>query len=206
MDNINYWNNFYQYTDNLCPSQFAAFIVNEYANMKNLIDFGCGSARDTIFFSQYYDKVIGIDSSSEAIKINNKKLKESKKISFLLNDLSNIKDLVKSINNELKDINSCIFYGRFFIYAIDENTENNFLNLFKLINNNIIALEFRTIKDKLLSKEFDNHNRRFVIPEDFKNKLKKLGVFVNYYVEGQGYAKYKNDDAYVARLIASANI
>ena len=80
----------------------------------------------------------------------------------------------------MKDINSCIFYGRFFIHAIDENTENNFLNLFKLINNNnIIALEFRTIKDKLLIKEFDNHNRRFVIPEDFKNKLKKLGVFVN---------------------------
>ena len=73
-------------------------------------------------------------------------------------------------------------------------------------NNNIIALEFRTIKDKLLIKEFDNHNRRFVIPEDFKNKLKKLGVFVNYYVEGQGYAKYKNDDAYVARLIASATV
>ena len=91
----------------------------------------------------------------------------------------------------MKDISSCIFYGRFFIHAIDKNTENNFLNLFKLINNNnnIIALEFRTIKDKLLIKEFDNHNRRFVIPEDFKNKLKKLAVFVNYYFEGQGYAK-----------------
>ena len=33
-----------------------------------------------------------------------------------------------------------------------------------------------------------------------KNKLKKLGVFVNYYIEGQRYAKYKNDDAYVARI------
>ena len=84
MDNINYWNNFYQYNDNLCPSQFAAFIVNEYPNMKSLIDFGCGSARDTIFFSQFYDKVIGIDSSSEAIKINNEKLKKTKKISFIV--------------------------------------------------------------------------------------------------------------------------
>jgi hypothetical protein len=39
-----------------------------------------------------------------------------------------------------------------------------------------------------------------------KNKLKNLGVFVNYYVEGQRYAKYKNDDAYVARLIASLTV
>ena len=42
--------------------------------------------------------------------------------------------------------------------------------------------------------------------EIIKNKLKKLVVFVNYYVEDQRYVKYKNDDAYVARLIASATV
>ena len=48
MDNINYWNNFYQNTDNLCPSQFVAFIVNEYPHMKNLIDFVCATARHNL--------------------------------------------------------------------------------------------------------------------------------------------------------------
>ena len=64
MDNINYWNNFYQYNDNLCPSQFAAFIVNEYANMKNLIDFGCGSARDTSLDNKKISDLLKIDCGS----------------------------------------------------------------------------------------------------------------------------------------------
>ena len=38
--------------------------------------------QDTILFSQFYDEVTGIDSSSEAIKLNNKKLKESKNYLF----------------------------------------------------------------------------------------------------------------------------
>ena len=44
----------------MLPSQFAVFVANEYPEKNNIIDFGCGSARDTMFLSKFYKKVISI--------------------------------------------------------------------------------------------------------------------------------------------------
>ena len=202
MFNINYWNNFYKNKINMLPTQFAVFVANEYPEKNNVIDFGCGSGRDTLFLAKFYKKVIGIDASGEIIA-RNKKLKNSNKnITFLLNDLSNENVLVDLLNNELGQIENCIFYARFFIHAVDEDTENKLLNLYKICkNNNLLALEFRTSKDENLKKQFGNHYRRFIDLNNLIDKVQNLKLRVKYLVEGQGYAKYKVDDAYVARLI-----
>lgn len=78
MFNTNYWNNFYKNKINMLPLLFAVFVANEYPEKTNVIDFGCGSARDTLFLAKFYKKVIGIDASSE-ITAKNKKLKNSNK-------------------------------------------------------------------------------------------------------------------------------
>ena len=202
MFNINYWNNFYKNKINMLPTQFAVFVANEYPEKNKVIDFGCGSGRDTLFLAKFYKKVIGIDASSEIIA-RNKKLKNSNKnITFLLNDLSNENVLVDLLNNELGQIENCIFYARFFIHAVDEDIENKLLNLYKICrSNNLLALEFRTSKDENLKKQFGNHYRRFIDLNNLIDKVQNLKLRVKYLVEGQGYAKYKVDDAYVARLI-----
>ena len=89
-----------------------------------------------MFLAKFYKKVIGIDASGEIIA-RNKKLKNSNKnITFLLNDLSNENVLVDLLNNELGQIENCIFYARFFIHAVDEDTENKLLNLYKICKSN----------------------------------------------------------------------
>ena len=202
MFNTNYWNNFYKNKINMLPTQFAVFVANEYPEKNKVIDFGCGSGRDTLFLAKFYKKVIGIDASSEIIA-RNKKLKNfNKNITFLLNDLSNENVLVDLLNNELGQIENCIFYARFFIHAVDEDIENKLLNLYKICrSNNLLALEFRTSKDENLKKQFGNHYRRFIDLNNLIDKVQNLKLRVKYLVEGQGYAKYKVDDAYVARLI-----
>ena len=202
MFDINYLNNFYKKEINLLPSQFAVFVASEYPEKNNIIDFGCGSARDTLFLSKFYKKVIGIDASTQIIA-KNKKLERTKKNTvFLLNDVSNENVLIDSLNNELSEIKDCIFYARFFLHAIDEDTENKLLNLYKICkNNNLLALEFRTLKDKNLKKQFGNHFRRFIDLNHLIEKVENLKLKVEYLVEGQGYAKYKVDDAFVARMI-----
>ena len=202
MFNINYWNNFYKNKINMLPTQFAVFVANEYPEKNNVIDFGCGSGRDTLFLAKFYKKVIGIDASSEIIARNKKLKNYNKNITFLLNDLSDENVLVDLLNNELGQIKNCIFYARFFIHAIDEDTENKLLNLYKICkSNNLLALEFRTSKDENLKKQFGNHYRRFIDLNNLIDKVQNLKLRVKYLVEGQGYAKYKVDDAYVARLI-----
>lgn len=186
----------------MLPSQFAVFVANEYPEKNNIIDFGCGSARDTMFLSKFYKKVIGIDSSTEIITKNKKLENTRKNTTFLLNDLSNENILINKLNYELGEIKDCIFYARFFIHAIDEFTENKLFNLYKVCkNNNLLALEFRTSKDQSLKKHFGNHYRRFIDLKNLIDKVENLKLNIEYLVEGQGYAKYKVDDAYVARMI-----
>ena len=112
-----------------------------------------------MFFSKFYKKVIGIDASTQIIAKNKKFESTKKNTVFLLNDLSNENILIDSLNNELSEIKDCIFYARFFLHAINEDTENKLLNLYKVCkNNNLLALEFRT-RDKKLKNNLKSFQR-----------------------------------------------
>ena len=52
-----------------------------------------------------------------------------------------------------------------------------------------------------LKKETSDHYRRYIVPTDLINKALKIGFDLSYLVEGFGFAKYRSDDAYVARVI-----
>ena len=183
----------------------------EISDFANIIKYNkkiySGNSNDALevmkMISKIYKNVIGIDSSNKVIEKNILKKKE-KHLNFINDDLSNPQKLEKFINEKLSQSDLNIFYGRFFLHAVDENIENIFLNLFKNLNykNNLLALEFRTSKDEFLEKEFNNHYRRYIDIKNFKKKLKNFDIKIKYFTEGQGYAKFKSDDAYVARVIA----
>ena len=200
--NQDYWNEFYKNLEIelTIPSQFAAFIAIEYlGKIDAIIDMGCGNGRDSIFFSSLGFEVVGVDSSGEAIEYIKKKI--PKKI-FLTSDISDRK-LAILLKNSLKSINSRLIYSRFFLHAISDNQELDFWNLANIFcqKKDIVALEFRTIKDKELEKVTTKHYRRFVDPVQLEKRAANAGFVCVYKVEGVGYAKYKTDDAYVARMI-----
>jgi hypothetical protein len=62
-------------------------------------------------------------------------------------------------------------------------------------------LEYRTFRDASGRKETDDHYRRFVTAAQTDIALAQFGFALAYSVEGFGLAKYKHDDAYVARAI-----
>jgi len=99
-----------------------------------------------------------------------------------------------------------VIYARFFIHAITEEDENF---LFALVKNvgpqlkTLFAAEFRTHRDATMPKETAIHYRRFIDPHEFLVRSINLGLNVEYYVEGFGLAKYKSDDAHVARYLLS---
>jgi hypothetical protein len=67
----------------------------------------------------------------------------------------------------------------------------------------VICLEFRTNRDEHQEKVTASHYRRFVRPVEFIRTLQKLDLQVDYFCEGFGMAKYKADDAHVARFVVS---
>ena len=200
-DRLNYWEE--EYSKNaipLYPSQFAAFVASElFDSETHIIDVGCGNGRDSIFFAHLGKQVIGIDGSSVVVETNNKLFeKQSQSLHFIEKDLNDA-----AVSDYKLPANSTI-YSRFFVHAIDQNAENNFLRMASnsLKSGQRLFLEFRTEKDANLVKVAKEHYRRYVNTEAFIENLEAHGFKVDYTVQGFGYAKYKTEDAHVCRIIA----
>jgi tellurite methyltransferase len=205
---IEYWNNFYNPTNkfddlNQIPSQFAAFVLNEYISKRNCIDIGCGGGRDTFFFAMYGRNAIGVDASLSAIKQNNIKAIGVKNISFQKVDFASQSEITEFSNNLGSSFDNTLIYSRFFLHAIEENVEDNFISfcISKIKLGSIVCLEYRTVEDSEREKFTSQHYRRFVSPVNIKNKFLNLGAKLIYETSGVGMAKYKNDDAHVCRMI-----
>ena len=211
--NSNYWDDYYENaaTVGAIPSQFAAFAASEFFRGSPVIDIGCGNGRDAIFFSSIGHKVIGIDASSSAVELcSNAASKFHIDASFRVFDISEdetiINNLVDSLIRELPS--KVNIYSRFFIHAINEEAEDKFFYLINRLKSFIdvkVFVEFRTIRDMSLPKETSTHYRRFVEPEKIIAKIIQSDMNLAYHIEGFGYAKYKSDDAYVARMVFTSD-
>lgn len=200
-DKIDYWNTYYTIKNpsEKVPSQFAVFVLNELSNKKIFFDIGCGDARDSLLFSQYNKEVIGIDGSETVITKNN--LASSKNLKFKKLNFSNKEEITNFC--KMNKVFDPVIYARFFLHALNEQEENNFLyfcnSLIKTKGH--VCLEYRTKNDANRNKETDDHFRRFINPEMLKNKMLDMDYKLIYHIEGIGLAKHKTDDAYVARDI-----
>ena len=69
MDDKKYWTDYY--SKNLNPtmqSSFAEFILPKLTENKQLLELGCGNARDSLYFSKNGIKVIAVDQVREEIE------------------------------------------------------------------------------------------------------------------------------------------
>lgn len=203
---LDYWDKYYKQKEwkTTIPSQFATFCIQDFGNPDETIifDLGCGDGRDSSFFNSYGFHTIGIDGSIEAI--NNCKMKHNKDfLEFLCFGIEE-EELYKEILKKIDFVNKkVVFYSRFFLHAINEEQQNILLSNLKKIKpkNSICFFEFRTNRDEFQEKSTETHYRRYISPTKFTTDIIKIGFDILYFTEGFGYAKYKNDDAHVARFI-----
>jgi SAM-dependent methyltransferase len=198
-----YWNGFYKQTDRslLIPSQFATFVASEFVDIVDtIVDLGCGNGRDAFFLSELGFKVIGVDASKEAIEYCSKRSGQNS--FFLCSDILDI-NLLQNLRDFLINTNRLLVYSRFFLHAISEDEELSFWNLVRDLCglNDFLAVEFRTDRDASLNKVTGKHFRRFIKPPALLERANKFGFVCEYLVEGFGFAKYKTDDAHVARFL-----
>jgi len=206
----NYWDEFYA-TKTLgvedIPSQFATFVMTEFSTRNNFIDIGCGNGRDSFFFAKHANNVIGADASTSALDFCNQKVDHNaiRNITFQPLDLAEQSSCSCFISELPKDLKNTVLYARFLLHAIDEQAESNFLNLCRdaAEQGAAIAIEFRTHRDAQQTKETSAHYRRFINPLEFMDRARSFNLNLTYFTEGFGLAKYKNDDAHVARFVFS---
>lgn len=203
-----HWNSYYSSKEvpNL-PSQFAVFMLGEF-QPKAVVDIGCGSGRDAFFFANQGIPTIGIDGSAAAVELCQSKVLSDSSLVFAQADVGGDR-LTSIVLQQLEDWSNpfpIMLYARFFIHAINEDEESNLLRHARNIldrTGGVFAAEFRTTRDRSMEKVTPDHYRRFVSPPDFSAVARQSGFKCLYFVEGHGLAKYKDDDAYVARFILS---
>jgi SAM-dependent methyltransferase len=200
-----YWNQFYGARASTLgvPSQFALFVLGETDDGCAIVDVGCGTGRDALYFSTRGRKVVGVDASVAGIEhcsgLAAHNGLDAKFIAAPI-DSGTLADDVKAVLPP--GIPTCV-YARFFVHAINDEEEQAFLALASSLcrDGDLLAVEFRTLRDAQLAKETGAHYRRYVNPLTFIHRAISHGFSSDYFVEGFGYAKYKNDDAHVARCV-----
>lgn len=202
-----YWNDFYRAkaASFAAPSQFALFVLGETPQNSRMLDFGCGTGRDAIYFASQGRVVLGVDGAEAAVEhCRNLAGRNGLRAKFLSSRID-APNLASRIREELGGApeGPVTLYARFFVHAINEEEEEAFLSLAAELcgEGDLLAAEFRTIRDAQQAKVTAEHYRRFVDPLRFMANASAKGFVSEYFVEGFGYAKYKDDDAHVARCL-----
>jgi SAM-dependent methyltransferase len=202
-DRTGYWDRYYAGQATVqrpLPSQFATFVAGELGEPHRVIEFGCGGGRDSIFFASYGHDVTGVDASEQAItSCRALAAKLGEPATFLAARIEDA-DLARQLEGPPGPL---ALYARFFVHAITDDEERCFLDLAAELTSpgDRLAVEYRTVRDASGAKVTDRHYRRFLAPSTFEARTLARGFDVAYAVEGFGFAKYKQDDAYVAREI-----
>lgn len=196
-----YWNDYYAArasTARPLPSQFATFVAGELTGPSRVIELGCGNGRDSIFFSAYGHQVTGVDGSAAAVEA-------CTALSGALGEdatfmVSRVDDPELPDRLGMSEV-PVVVYARFFVHAITDEEEQEFLRLAAALTKpgDMLAVEYRTVRDQSGAKVTDAHYRRFVAPATFQARALASGFQVTYATEGFGFAKFRQDDAYVAR-------
>lgn len=201
-----YWDEYYKGGYALHDkSKFAEFVSDFIKNEKTLLDCGCGNGRDSIFFASNGLHVSGVDASVESINM----LKAS---SDGMNNIEAICGDFVADTKVWKRKYDCV-YSRFSLHAISKAQQQIFLkNTYNsLPYGGRLFIEVRSINDDLYGKGekigedeffFDGHYRRFLRLEQLADNIERLGFAIEYCAERKEFAKYKDQNPPIIRVVA----
>jgi SAM-dependent methyltransferase len=201
---VHYWDEYYKKdAAPSFPSPFAEYVANKLSTKQNILEIGCGNGRDAQFFSSEGHHVTGLDRSGEAIELC-KNLYSSGPIEFFYGTITEI----AKTNKKKFDL----IYSRFVIHAMSLNEELEMLKVsYQLLNKDgQLFIECRSTNDPLSQKgeilsrteRVFGHYRRFIILDEFIQRLVQIGFVVVEAIENIGLAKFGEEDPMVIRVQA----
>lgn len=204
-----HWDHFYARERSIVfPSQFACMIASYIKEPCDLIDLGCGNARDSFFFAQLGNRVLGVDRSEVAIDAN-KRQAETGELTFCSVDFSETKHLKKIFTDFFDETRERprLFYCRFVLHSLTDEAEASLFSAIKpfLREGDAFAAEFRTQEDADKPKVFGEHYRRYIMLREFLVRCRQRSLIWDYAVEGTGMAYFRGEDPSVARVILTSS-
>jgi SAM-dependent methyltransferase len=149
-----------------------------------LLDLGCGNGRQTRFLSRYYNRVIGVDISSSAIRLAIEETLERENIEYRVFDALNIEQAVE-LHQEFGDMN---LYMRGVLHMIKMHDRSKFIS-----NLGILMGEVGVLYQIELPTEAFYYLR--TLPEDILSSIPKIVRRVGFNLEDR--ASYYPDDQWI---------
>jgi len=201
---VHYWDEYYKKdAAPSFPSPFAKYVANKLSIKQDILEIGCGNGRDSKFFSSKGHHVTGLDKSGEAIELC-KSLYSNEPIEFFFGAVT---DIAKT-NKKKYDL----IYSRFVIHAMSMHEELEMLKTsYQLLNKNgQFFIECRSINDPLSNigeilsqtERIFGHYRRFIILDEFIQRLIQVGFETAEAIESNGLANLGEEDPMVIRVKA----
>jgi SAM-dependent methyltransferase len=205
-----YWSNFYAHQVLTSGSTFFDFVVSRDDIPRTVLDIGCGDGRDTFAFAKAGMHAIGLDRSSVGVRNAMEKAQQAGltgSLSFVAGDVADLQSL-QTIFSQVRAIASdgpVLFYMRFFLHSIPEETQRNLLTALSNAAQprDMLAVEFRTDKDEQNHKVYGKHYRRYQNGAAFGEALRTQYGFATLHEEEKtGLSPYKDEDPVLYRAIA----
>lgn len=185
------------------PSSFAKDVAAKLSEPISLIEIGCGNGRDAAFFASLGHEVTAIDASDAAIALCNSRLADTG-IRFLAGTLPAVQHRLGRPAD--------VVYSRFVIHAMPEDEERAMLSAAAvcLKKGGRLFVECRSINDPMASRgeiispteRIHGHYRRFIVLDQFRERLRAAGFHVTSEIESDGLAILGAENPVVIRVTA----
>lgn len=204
-----YWDAFYSQQRQRVPngpSPFALWVADNYSSDRPLVDVGCGTARDSLWFAHKHERhVTGLDYNLGVLRrATNRSRRRSLDTEFHLVNLYDTRAALSWGASLAHREQPCDVYARFVLHALNEPGQQNLIRLaaMALRRSGHLFLEFRTPEDAELSHVF-SHGRHYVSPERARAMVEAAGGRVVQEITGTGMAPYESEDPVVCRMVAT---
>lgn len=199
-----YWDWFYLSNELYYSSTFAEFCQEKFLKKnEKIIDLGCGTGRDSLFFFNKGHQVIGVDQSGSIISQLQRLHKDKHE---------SLKFIETDFTNQTDDEKFDVVYSRLSFHCINSVSASRTLKwAYRNINDGgKFLVEVRSVKDDLYGKgkqvERDafvtTHYRRFIRLDELLDELKDIGFKIKYSIEQKGLARFKDEDPIIIRTCA----
>jgi len=187
------------------PSSFARWVQSRLDPAATVVEFGFGTARDSLYFAEHGHRVLGYDFAETAVRRARQQSHEHGLVAeFTVLDLYD-DAAVAAVAESLVTFDAPVIYGRFLIHSLEEPGRANLLDLSAkaLTGGGELLLEFRTGLDAGHQHVFgDDHFRVYLDPDAVVAEVEVRGGTIAHREAGHGLAVYKSEDPHVARLAA----
>jgi hypothetical protein len=189
------------------PSSFARWVLERLEPGQQVVEFGFGTARDSIFFAGEGHPVQGFDFAQSAVSgARGQADAHGVPATFAELDLYDTAAMDRLAEDLIASTQVPALYGRFLLHSLEADGRTNLLDLGAkvLAAGGSIFVEFRTGQDQGQQHVFgDDHFRVYLDPAMVRDEIVARGGTVSHFEQGHGLAVYKSEDPHVARIVAT---